>query len=119
MAASSVARSPKTPERDASRRSLISDLSSCCSSVRMVYGDIGIELVNGLAHAGEDGGGVALGARINGHALHEIHLPVRAVEFVGNLVAHAFIAGVFDHADDFDVGLRARVAAHADVQPDR
>ena len=37
-----------------------------------VDGDIRIELVDGLAHAGEDGCGVALGARIDGHALDEI-----------------------------------------------
>jgi hypothetical protein len=71
MAASSVARSPKTPERDQQAFAHQRLVKLLLERAHAVYGDIGIELVNGLAHAGEDGGGVALGARIDGHALEK------------------------------------------------
>ncbi len=61
--------------------------------------------------------GLARGADIGVHAEHKIHLMIGLVDFDRDFVAHAFIFGVTNHADDLDVQFSARIAAHSDVSP--
>ena len=58
---------------------------------------------------------VALGAHIDGHTLDEIHLPVGAVEFVGDFVAHAFVRVSLTTPTISMSVLVPGIAAHADV----